>query len=400
MKILLITDGYYPYPSGVSELNYNRKKYLEEKGHKVDILTTSYGREDSKYPAYRVGKVIKIPANGSYITMSFGFDIPAKIKWFLQNNKYDIIHLSGPFPPDLSYWGLKYAPPQTGIIAEFQAAGDSILRSYYKEGNVIDNLNYNLSKNVLSPLFNQMFGKTFDKIDRYVAISQAAKIFFEIYIKGEYRIIPVGVDTKRFRKEGKVFDNIKKNPNSIIFLGRLDKRKGLDRLLKSMPLVKKHIPDVHLYVGGKGPLEKEYKKLVKDLNIENNVSFLGFIKEEEIDAFYRSGAIYVSPATGGETFGIVLIEAMATGTPIICSDIPGYREVVDNNKTGILVKTEDKDKLANAIIELLKDKNKREILSNNGIEKVKNKYSWDVVINRTISMYKEVIEEKRRKYGL
>lgn len=395
LRVLLVTDAYYPYPSGVSELNFNRALWLEKRGIEVDILSTSYGEGDELYRAQRIGRVLKISANGSYITMTYAPDVNSQMKAFLSKNRYDAIHLSGPFPPGLSYFAMMNADKNTGIVAEFQAASDFILRNYYNEGTLWDNILSGLFKGIGGNLFNLLFGRQFRRINIKSAISKPAEVFFGIFIRGRYEHLPVGVDTERFRTEGIKSDRIAGHKHSIIYLGRMDKRKGLDRLIRTLPIVRKSIPDIKLFAGGKGPLLNEYKKLAEQLNVSDCIEFLGYIDEKDLASLYRSGAVYVSPATGGETFGIVLIEAMASGIPVIASDIPGYRDVIDRDKTGILCNTALPDEFARSIVHVINNRDEARRLADNALKKVLREYDWNVVIDKTIEQYKRAIDSAR-----
>ncbi|MFO8062972.1 MAG: glycosyltransferase family 4 protein [bacterium] len=394
MKVLLVTDGYYPYHSGTSKLNYDKWTWLRKRGIEADILTTSYGKGDGDYEAYRIGRVVKIAANGSYITMTFDSNLNGRIKSFLREHRYDILHLSGPFPPGLSYFAMRNALPGTGVIGEFQAASDFILRSLSDNGSVIDNIKTGFMQYIGGNVFNALFRDDYERLNIRSAISHAAQSFFEIFIRGDYEIIPVGVDTDRYCPEGPVFSHISKG-HSIIYLGRMDRRKGLDRLIRAMPRIIEDVPDVKLYAGGGGPLLDEYRKLAVKTGVDKHIDFMGYIDEDDLPKLYRSGSVYVSPATGGESFGIVLIEAMASGIPVIASDIGGYRDVVDNGLTGILTDSADSRTLAKHITGVLLDSKKAQYLSNNALEKVSRHYDWDVVIDKTIEQYKRAIVKAR-----
>lgn len=388
MKVLLVTDAYYPYPSGVSELNYNRALWLRKRGIEVDILTTAHGPGDENYEAYRIGRVLKIPANGSYITMTFAPDVNSRMKQFLSKNHYDAIHLSGPFPPGLSYFAMLHASKGTGIVAEFQAASDFVLREYYNEGSLSDRIMTKAMRGIGGNAFNLIMGRQFKIINIRSAISKPAEVFFSIFIRGEYEHLPVGVDTERFRPEGETIETIKNQRNSILYLGRMDKRKGLDRLIKALPIVRKTVPDIKLFAGGRGPMMNEYKKLADTLNVSDCIEFMGYIDEKDLASLYRSASLYISPATGGETFGIVLIEAMASGTPVLASDIPGYRDVIDNGHTGMLTNTADPEIFAGSIIKMLSDRKMMAILAEKALDKVYREYDWNVVIDKTIDQYR------------
>ncbi len=365
MKILLVTDAYYPYPSGLSEYVGNLALHLERSGHSVNIVATSFRtHEEKKYKAIRVGKVVYIPMNGSYATAPFGFEIPAKMKWIVERGKYDIIHLNGPMFPNLSFFALKYSNTRT--IATFHSASEK-------------------NKGRGARIFKWLFGKLYEKIDVKIAVSETALKNHEPYIPGPYYIIPNGVDDERFTPTGKKLK--KMDGNSILFVGRLDRRKGLHRLLKAFVHVKKKVKDAKLFVVGKGPLRNLYKKMVQELGIEKEVEFEGFVSEEMIPVYFRSAKVYTSPAEGGESFGIVLIEAMASATPVVASNIAGYRDVIKNGVNGVLVDTNDSQKYAEILVEILKNSRFRHQLITAGLEDVKKKYSWKVVSKRIENLY-------------
>lgn len=365
MNILIVSDAYYPYPSGVTEYVHNLAKKLRELGHKVTIVATSFNPvEDKKYDAIRVGRVFYLPANGSYATMPIGMEIPARIRYIIEGGRYDIIHLNGPLFPNLSFFALKYS--NTSTVATFHSASETKRRYGGK-------------------IFRAIFGNIYEKLDARIAVSEAAKMNYETYIPGEYTIIPCGVDTERFNPFGRKMPDIPEN--SILFLGRFDRRKGLHRLLRAFIYVRKNIKDVKLIIVGKGPLEDYYKKMAEDMGISKWIEFKGFATPEDIPKYYRSAGVYTSPAEGGESFGIVLIEAMASGAPVVASNIQGYNGVVQNGRNGLLVDTDNPQEYADALSSILRDSVLRKSLIQNALRDVKNIYSWDVVGKKIESLY-------------
>jgi len=365
MNILIVSDAYYPYPSGVTEYVYHLAKKLREFGHNVKIVATSFNPvEDKKYDVLRVGKVFYLPANGSYATMPIGTEIPARMKYIIEEGDYDIIHLNGPLFPNLSFFALKYS--NTITVASFLSASES-------------------NRGFGSRIFKATFGNIYKKLNVRISISEAAKRNYESYIPGKYVTIPAGVDTKSFKSVGDTIPDIP--TNSILFLGRLDRRKGLDRLLHAFVYVKKNVKDVKLIIVGKGPLESYYKKMAEDIGVSNYVEFRGFAPIEDIPRYYRSSGVYTSPAKGGESFGIVLIEAMACGIPVVASNIQGYNEIVKNGKNGILVNTDNSREYAKALIQVLEDARLRRYLLRNALIDVKNIYSWNVVGKQIENLY-------------
>jgi phosphatidylinositol alpha-mannosyltransferase len=217
----------------------------------------------------------------------------------------------------------------------------------------------------------------------------AARDSIRPYIPGDYRIVPNGVDTDRFTAGSRPLPEFSGPEPKILFLGRLDPRKGLEQLLRAFPLVRQAIPEVLLLVVGKGPEERRYRRIAFDGGFTSAVRFLGFVPPERLPSCYASCDVYCSPALGGESFGIVLIEAMASGRPVVASDIPGYREVVKNGENGLLVDPHDPSGLAAVLVRLLRDPTLRRTLAARGLESVSD-YSWVRVSERIEALYREM----------
>lgn len=365
LKILLVSDPYYPYPSGISEYTFYLAKYLKRFGHSVTILTTHYPNEIQEEGVVRFGRVLMIPMNKSYATMSFGFDIPGKVKNLLWNNNFDIVHLNGPFPPSISFFALHYS--KSVNISAFLNAGFSFNSFGAKAVRIL-------------------YKKYLDKIDGLFAISDTAKLAMEPYFPGKYEIIPAGVDTEVFNDSVKKRDDLLKGYPTILFLGRLDERKGVMLMIEAFNKLLKVKPDAKLIIAGKGPLDTEAKNRVADYGINKSVHFAGFIPFGDIPSYYRSADIYCSPALGGESFGIVLLEAMASGTPVIASNIHGYSQVIKDRENGMLFETGNSADLSDKIIMMIDDKHLRERFVSNG-KILANKYSWENVARKIELFY-------------
>ncbi|MEO0137460.1 MAG: glycosyltransferase family 4 protein [candidate division WOR-3 bacterium] len=365
MKICLVSDPYYPYPSGVSEYTHYLAKYLRRLGHTVKILTTHYKDEVPEPDVFRIGRVFYIPMNKSFATLSVGWDIPRKVKYFLEQEKFDVIHTMGPFPPSISFFALHYSRALN--ITTFHSTGFK----YYRAGSYI---------------FRRLFQKYIRKLHGLIAVSETARDTFIPYIPGEYTIIPNGVDLERFHPRVPPFPEFKGKKNKILYLGRLDRRKGLIELLKALPLIKEELKEVLLIVVGKGPLENECRRLVANLGLTDSVIFRGYAPAKEIPSYYASCDIYCSPALGGESFGIVLLEAMAVGKPVVASRIPGYDRVIIDGYNGLFFNPHNQGEIAEKIIEVLSNDSIRQRLIRNGLEFVKN-YSWDNMAKKIEDFY-------------
>lgn len=367
MKILQVSDSYYPDPGGVSEVLHHLSKALRNLGHKVHILTSGHpGVQKKEKEVTRLGSRITFYANKSEVNWTFSPMLPLKVKNFIQNNSFDVINTHGPFAPNLPLLALIYSNALN--IATFHTAFSGF--NYYK-------------------LAKFLFTGISRKIDGSICVSRKAlKEVYPHFPKGNYKIIPNGVDTKRFTPKGKKLQEFS-DKKIILFLGRLDPRKGLPVMIRALPLIKEKIPEAILIVAGKGaPPENIPQKLRK------YIIFKGMISNEMVPVYYRSADIYCSPALSGETFGIVLLEAMACGTPTIASDIDGYREVIPDKE--MLFQKGNPKALAEKAISLLRNKTKRRKIKKAGIKTAKE-YDWSNIAKETESLYKTLLKKKNRK---
>jgi phosphatidylinositol alpha-mannosyltransferase len=368
MKVLIVSDIFYPHTGGVSEHMLYLWKNLKGFGHEAKILAPSYGKN---YPYVhedfiRMGRAIKIPKNQSFAVLTFGIMIPWKLRRFLQKENFDIIHIHGPVAPVLPYFALKYSNAKNFIT--FHSAHE-------------ESLGYVLWEPVLEQYFR--------KLDGLIAVSEVARDSVSRYFPGDYRIVPNGIDTTRFHSDVEPIKELEKFSPKILFVGRFEPRKGLKYLLQAFPLITEEFPTAKLIVVGRGFLERYYRRYVEE-HIKDSVIFVGYASPEDLPRYYASCDIYCSPATGAESFGIVLLEAMATRKPVVASDIPGYRKVIEDGKDGLFFKTCDAKSLAEKIIHLLKNKELMKKIGKSGREKAL-RYDWKIVTKQVLSFYDEIL---------
>ncbi|MEO0202523.1 MAG: glycosyltransferase family 4 protein [candidate division WOR-3 bacterium] len=371
LRILFVSDVFYPHPGGISEHIDSLSRYLRKRGHLTFILTANFNSgvdyKDLDY-VIRVGKAFKIPANKSIAPITISPRLNKLVKDIIQKNKFDIIHIHGPIAPVLPILALKYS--NSINVATFHAAHDKMLL-------------YRIFKGYLENYFKKLHGK--------IAVSEVAKMSIYKYFKSDYRIIPNGVDINRFKPDNEkipwLFEDKSKK---ILFLGRIEPRKGLKYLLLAFNEVVKFIPDVKLIVVGDGPFRRLYKQYLNE-DIEDKVVFVGKVGYDELPKYYVSCDIFVSPATQNESFGIVLLEAMASKIPVIASNIEGYKQVIQNEMNGILFENKNYKDLADKIIMLLKNKNLANRLVENAYKIVLEKYSWESICKQIEDYYYELI---------
>ncbi|MBN2466152.1 glycosyltransferase family 4 protein [candidate division WOR-3 bacterium] len=367
-----MSAAYRPYPSGVSEHVHHLAAALRDLGEDISILTTSYrgfGENLDSLPVTRFGRALLIPMNRSYATLPVGLRMSSQVKHFLAEGRFDIVHCHGLFWPEISYWAIRHS--RSVNLITFLTAGFKI----HTTG---------------AGLFRTLFRNQLTKIHGRIAISRRARQAAEPYIPGEFRIIPCGIDLDRFRP--RTSDGHRSHAGRVLFVGRLDERKGLEVLLQAFPAVIKSVPGARLSVAGSGPMERQARRIAKEFGIGGAVEFLGPARPDDLAGIYAGCDVYCAPSLGGETLGIVLLEAMASGAPVVASRIPGYDETVRDGVDGILVPPADPDALAEALVSLLTNEQRRRALTAAGLDRA-HEYAWPKVAQRTLDFYRELITD-------
>lgn len=365
LKIALVSPYGYPHPGGVNDHVRNQYEQLRRLGHDVWIITSKYGKErESEGHIIRLGTGWAFPANGSVGRVTLSWRFKEKARELLAEHRFDILHFHEPFVPFLSPTVLDQS--DTVNVATFHAFG-GFSPSYW------------VGKRFAGELARRIHGR--------IAVSGAARHFIATYFPGDYRIIPNGVDLELYR-EAEPFEELRDGTLNILFIGRFEERKGLIHLLKAYNRLRKRHVDARLLVIGAGPKQREYRRFV-GLRGVRDVSFLGRVSDAEKSRYLASADIFCAPSTGQESFGIVLLEAMAAGVPIVASDIHGYKNVVQRNVQGLLVEPRNHRALAAALYALARDEDLRHEMGEAGRAKAPE-YSWQRVTERVVDYYHEV----------
>ena len=364
LKIGIVSPYGYPHPGGVNEHVRFTYEAMRRMGHDVWIITSKYGRErESEGHVIRLGTGWAAPANGSVGRVTLGLRFKRQAREVLEAHRFDILHFHEPFVPFLSPTVLDAS--ETVNIATFHAFG-GFSPSYW------------IGSKVTGRLAARLHGR--------IAVSGAARHFINRYFPGEYRIIPNGVDLNRFAS-AEPFEELRDGTLNILFVGRFEERKGLIHLLKAYHRLRKRKVDARLLVVGAGPKEREYRRYVGLRGIRD-VEFLGRVDDADKVRYFASADIYCAPNTGQESFGIVLLEAMAAGVPIVASDIHGFKRVVERNVQGILVEPRNPRALAAALYALARDPDLRDEMGEAGRQRAPE-FTWDRVTERIIDYYYE-----------
>ncbi len=366
MKIGLVSPYIYPLPGGVTQHVRYLYENLRLRGHDVRILSSSHGlQRSSEGDVIRVGMGFSVPANGSVGTVTFSPRFPGQIRDVLEHERFDLLHFHEPFVPFLSLVVLRES--QSVNVATFHAyAGFSP--------------SYEFGSRVLGGYARKLHGR--------IAVSAAARHFIDRYFPGDYKVIPNGIDVERYRRAVPVArwqDGVK----NVLFVSRLEPRKGIIELLKAYRILRKTGCDCRLLVVGTGPLEREARRYVATRRL-GGVEFLGRVSDDEKAQLFKTADVYVAPATGRESFGIVLLEAMAAGTAIVASDIHGYKGVVRRGEEALLVPPRDRKALAAALARVLADGELRARLGAAGEARAQD-FSWERVTAKVDDYYGFVI---------
>jgi len=249
-------------------------------------------------------------------------------------------------------------------------------------------LGYELFKPLLLPIYNKLDGKIFVSKPALEAIARHFPV-------DEFRIIPNGIDVEKFNPVGDIFTFPFGGRNGeiyILFVGRLELRKGTKYLIQAFNIIGKKYPETRLIIAGDGPLRKSLEKMV-DAGVADRVHFLGFVSSHQLPALYRTCDIFVSPAIGGESFGIVLLEAMASGKPAVASDNEGYRELVSDGVDGFLFERKKVPDLIQKLELLIRNPDLRKQLGEAARLKALN-YSWSKIAKEVLDYYEYALKKK------
>jgi phosphatidylinositol alpha-mannosyltransferase len=370
MKIALVTPYDYPYPGGVTEHIMHLDREFRERGHETRIIAASTEDKDAlDSNVIKVsGALSSFPVSGSNARITLSPPVYRRVKKILNDEKFDIVHVHEPAVPLLCLTVLRHSHAIN--VGTFHA---------YRETNAF----YEYAKPVAQRVFGRLDGRIF--------VSEAVREYITQYFPGDYRIIPNGIDFARFNSaDTQPIPKFSDGRPNILFVGRIEPRKGFHHLIRAYPYIKEAVPEVRLVVvGAFNDDEKASFVRYARANHLSGIHFVGWVSRDELPRYYRSATVYCAPSTGFESFGIVLLEAMASGLPIVASDIAGYREVLHDGVQGRLVPPEDAVAIAEAIITLLKNPPLGRQMAERG-RTTAAEYDWSLIANRVLDYYGEL----------
>jgi phosphatidylinositol alpha-mannosyltransferase len=368
VKIGIVTQSYYPRFGGVTEHVHATGAELTRRGHEVHVITSRFASNPAEgLSVERIGRNVLVPFNRAFVDFTIGWNLKGQLRRLFRDHDFDVLHTHCPAAPSLPL--LAVAAAETLQVGTFHMTG----------------------RNALQQLFQRPLAKRMARLDARIAVSETARECAEHYFGGDYSVIPNGVDVERFRPGNEPFEAWRERDRiNIVFVGRLDPRKGVEHLLAAVPeVVARSRGRARFLIVGDSYLRDKLQAAVRS-DMRSHVTFLGAVPSVDLPRWYATADIFVSPATGNESFGIVLLEAMAAGVPVVCSDIPGYRSVVVPQTNALVHPPGDVGALADALTTLVLDDERRGQLSEQGRQRALE-FAWPVVTERLEALYQSLL---------
>ena len=368
MRIGIVSQSYYPRYGGVTEHVHALAHELRRRGHEVTIITSFFRRGEKGFTdgVLRIGWNILVPFNRAFVDFAIGISLKRQLRRAIRRLDLDIVHVHCPTAPTLPIFAIQVSDRPT--VGTFHSTG---------------------GRTAIQDFFKPLVVGAIERLDARIAVSVTAKATAEIYHPGPYEVIPNGVDIERFHPLVAPFPKWRDPAfTNILFVGRLDPRKGVQDLIAAMPeVVERTDGRARLLVVGDSYLRPQIMAGVAS-SVREHVYFLGHVPSADLPRWYATGDIFCSPATGNESFGIVLVEAMAAGRALVCSDIPGYRTVVSPGRDAAVFPPGDVPALARALSQLVEDPERRGRLAEAGRQRALE-FSWPSVVDRIEVVYRE-----------
>jgi len=373
VKIGLVSPYDLAVPGGVNNHIHHLSESFRRLGHEVQIIGPSSDVRRLDENMISIGRPLAIAAGGSIARMTIAPRLAGPVRRLLREESFDVVHVHEPLVSFLPIQFLRFSDAVN--VGTFHAARDSGARLY------------TYTRRLLRGSFRRLDGK--------IAVSLSALRLVQPHFPGYYNIIPNGVDVERFSAECEPLPQFDDGKANILFVGRLEKRKGLRYLLRAFADLKRLRPQTRLIVvGGYGARQKRgYERWVDQSGLED-VVFAGAPSDSDLPRFHRSAQIFCAPNTGNESQGIILLEAMAAGCPVVASNIEGFAGVLTQGVEGSLVRPKDSNALNEALLALVDEPDLRAEMGRRGRERAQH-FRWDRVSHRVLSYYERLAYEKQ-----
>jgi phosphatidylinositol alpha-mannosyltransferase len=370
MRVGLVSPYDFASPGGVNDHVRNLARQLRQLGHETRIFAPS-SRSDIDFDTarfYRIGTPIAVPANDSVARITLSFHLANRVAAIIEQEHFDVLHFHEPLMPALPMTMLKMST--TANVGTFHAFARS-------------NLGYFYGRPFLEPYLEHLHSA--------VAVSQPARAFVNRYFPTfPMRVVPNGIDMGVYKPGLPPIRHLRDDRVNILFVGRLEKRKGLGDLLRAYRFIQSRVPRTRLIIVGDGPLRGSVESYIARYRVPN-VIMAGYVPESVKPRYYDSGDIFCAPATGAESFGIVLLEALASGLPVVATEVPGYMSVLEPGRDSLTVQPRSWRELGTSLIVLARDADLRRRMGGYAREKAW-RYSWPSVASEVVDVYNEARE--------
>jgi phosphatidylinositol alpha-mannosyltransferase len=362
LRIALVTEYYYPHLGGVVEHVHFFAREARRLGHHVDIITSHIKGGAAEPHIIRVGQSQTIYANGSQARLSLGVGLTRKLRKIFSEGKYDVVHVHSPLSPVLPLLAIEAA--DCPVVGTFH--------TYFDKSRL-----YGLTRSLLQKKLNRLAAA--------IAVSHSTTIALNRYFEANWTIVPNGIDLELFNPHVPPPPGMRKDIPTILFLGRFDPRNGLTTLFDAYRKVRGKNREAQIVVVGDGPLRKHYYRAAAG---DPGITFVGAVLGSR-PSYYAHSAIYACPTTKA-SFGITLLESMACETPVVCSDILGFRDVVKHEREALMFPCGDVNALADDLVRLLDDETLRARLGKTGRQNAEA-YGWPAVTSAVLDVYTAVL---------
>ena len=365
MKIATVTPYDLAVPGGVNRQMLLLSQRLRQIGHDVDVFGPASAAGDTLPAGVTViGRAVRFPFGNTDTRISFSPWTRSQVRSVLDAGQYDVVHLHEPLTPL--------------VPLQFLGHSESLNVGTFHGATRIGRQLYRSLMPVLQPWAR--------RLDVRVAASPTALAYVEQFVHGPWTVVPNGVDVERFANPAPPLTDLLDGRHNILFVGRQERRKGLNILLRAYARIRRERNDTRLVVvGPSGSLGERYRQWVRRQGWEH-VVFTGTVSDDDLPRYYQAASLCCMPAIGEESFGIVLVEAMAAGVPIVASDIPGFRHVLRSGREGLMVPPGDPDSLASAILTLLADERQRAAMGEQGRQRAAE-FRIEATAERMLDLY-------------
>ncbi|MGB6453739.1 MAG: glycosyltransferase family 4 protein [Streptosporangiaceae bacterium] len=364
MRVGIVCPYAWEVPGGVREHVSGLAEALMELGHEVSVIAPA--DDDAVLPPYVVpaGRAVPVPYNGSVARLSFGFLSAGRVRRWLKDGNFDVLHVHEPAAPSLS-----------------------LLACWVADGPIVATMHAALPRSRALHAAGPILASALEKISGRIAVAEAARNTLVEHMGGDAVLIPNGVNVRRYEK-AEPLPGFPGTGGTLGFLGRMDEpRKGLDILLAAFTLLAAERPGLRLLIAGRGDPDDVLSQV--PAACQDRVVLLGEVSDDDRVRMLHSVDVFCAPNTGGESFGYVLVEAMASGAPIVASDIDAFRQVLRDGKAGELFETGSPAGLAAAAARLLDDPARRATLAAAASAAVRE-LDWSVIARDVVRVYEAV----------